>query len=165
MELANKVLWTIERNLLGTLDLGTLAAASGVSNYHLAHAFTAATGMSVMHYVRGRRPTEAAKKLAAGAPYILDLALDSGYASHKAFTRAFRAQFGVTPEQMRGGAPLPRTAAVEPLPHLAADGIAVAAPRFATGGIMPIVGLAAHYDRDAALLLKLLLILKVAFTY
>ena len=30
------------------------------------------------------------------------MALDAGYGSHEAFTRAFRDQFGLTPEQVRG---------------------------------------------------------------
>jgi AraC family transcriptional regulator len=32
-----------------------------------------------------------------GAPGILNVALDVGYGSHEAFTRAFREQFGVPP--------------------------------------------------------------------
>jgi AraC family transcriptional regulator len=96
--LAANVLWAIERNLDRPLTLAELAAACGVSHFHLAHAFGRATGYSVMHYVRARRLTEAARALAAGdAPDILRLALDCGYGSHEAFSRAFRAQFGTTP--------------------------------------------------------------------
>ena len=47
-----------------------------------------------MRYVRGRRLTEAARALSDGATDILAVALDSGYGSHEAFTRAFRDQFG-----------------------------------------------------------------------
>ena len=54
-----------------------------------------------MRYVRGRRLTEAAKALSNGAPDILSVALDAGYGSHEAFTRAFRDEFGVTPETIR----------------------------------------------------------------
>src|SRR5262245_59205325 len=39
--------------------------------------------------------------LAEGAPDILMVALDVGYGSHEAFTRAFRDFFGVTPEEVR----------------------------------------------------------------
>ena len=81
-----------------------------VSRYHLAHAFGAATGLSVMQYVRARRLTVAARTLADGAPDILDLALDAGYGSHEAFSRAFRSQFGVTPGMVR------RQASTEDLP-------------------------------------------------
>jgi len=36
-----------------------------------------------------------------GAPDILNVALAAGYSSHEAFTRAFREQFGITPEMLR----------------------------------------------------------------
>jgi AraC family transcriptional regulator len=88
--LAEKVLWAIERNLDRPLTLAEIADACGVSHFHLAHAFGQATGISVMQYVRARRLAEAAESLAAGdAPDILDLALDAGYGSHEAFSRAF----------------------------------------------------------------------------
>jgi AraC family transcriptional regulator len=54
-----------------------------------------------MRYIRGRRLTEAARTLAHGAPDILAVALDAGYNSHEAFTRAFRDHFGLTPEAIR----------------------------------------------------------------
>ena len=114
MTVANRALWTIDRNLTAELSLGGVAEACGVSRYHLAHAFGESTGMSVMEYVRGRRLSEAADKLANGADNILDLALEFGYASHEAFSRAFRSRFGVTPEDVR------RTAATA--------GLAVQAP-------------------------------------
>jgi AraC family transcriptional regulator len=101
MSLATRALWTIDRNLRRDLTLGSVAEAVGVSRYHLAHAFGASTGMSVMEYARARRLSEAAGSLANGASSILDLALEYGYASHEAFSRAFKAQFGTTPEAVR----------------------------------------------------------------
>src|SRR3984885_16268476 len=101
MSLASKALWAIERNLNRELSLQEVAEACGVSRFHLAHAFGEATGYSVMEYIRRRRLTEAARALAGGAPDILALALDAGYGSHEAFSRAFRTQFGTTPETVR----------------------------------------------------------------
>jgi AraC-like DNA-binding protein len=92
MSVSKRALWVIERNLNGDLTLGDIAKACGTSKYHLAHAFGESTRISVMQYVRGRRLTMAAETLAGGAPDILALALDVGYGSHEAFTRAFRAQ-------------------------------------------------------------------------
>lgn len=115
MSLANRALWSIDRNLTADLSLGGIARTCGVSRYHLAHAFGAATGMSVMEYVRGRRLTEAATHLAKGATNILDLALGHGYASHEAFSRAFRSQFGVTPEDVRRSATTDRLAVLSPV--------------------------------------------------
>jgi AraC family transcriptional regulator len=101
MLLTNKAIWAIERNLGAPLTLTDPAAACGVSGFHLAHAFGQATGRSLMQYVRERRLSLAAEALAKGAPDIFDVALNSGYGSHEAFSRAFRNQFGVTPESVR----------------------------------------------------------------
>src|SRR5215469_1510239 len=111
MSIADKAAWIVERNSGRDLTLNSIAEACGVSRSHLANAFGTATGLSVIAYLRGRRLSEAAKALAGGAPDILAVALDAGYASHEAFTRAFREQFGVTPERVRergstGGLPL-----------------------------------------------------------
>jgi AraC family transcriptional regulator len=101
MSLSNRALWVIDRNLSRPLSLADIAAACSVSRHHLAHAFGEAVGMTVMEYVRARRLSDAARALADGAQDILDLAIASGYGSHEAFTRAFRARFGATPEAVR----------------------------------------------------------------
>src|SRR5437763_5391456 len=101
MNPAQKALWYIESHLTGALTLDEVAAIGGVSRFHMVRAFAAATGFSVMRYVRVRRLSEAARALANGAPDILSVALDAHYGSHEAFTRAFREHFGVTPESVR----------------------------------------------------------------
>jgi AraC family transcriptional regulator len=148
--LAENVLWAIERNLDRPLTLAELADACGVSHFHLAHAFGRATGFSVMQYVRARRLTEAARALAAGnAPDILSLALDCGYGSHEAFSRAFRAQFGTTPEAVR------RTGHVENLTMIKAmkvsekTDVALPPPRFVSGDPMLVVGLVERHSFGA----------------
>ena len=92
----------VHRKPLGRpLTLGEVAEASGLSRFHLTRVFPAATGHSVFGYLRGRRLTEAARALVDGAPDILSVALDAGYGSHEAFTRAFRDVLGLTPEEVR----------------------------------------------------------------
>src|SRR5947209_13001795 len=98
MNPTQKALWFIESHLAGQLTLDEISCVAGVSRFHMVRAFAAATGLSVMRYVRARRLTEAARALADGAPDILALALEADYGSHEAFTRAFRDHFGVTPE-------------------------------------------------------------------
>lgn len=101
MTAIHKAIWFIESHLGAPLSLDVIAEATGLSPYHLSRSFTTTTGQSVMRYVRARRLTEAAKTLISGAPDILSVALDAGYGSHEAFTRAFVAHFGITPEAMR----------------------------------------------------------------
>ena len=149
MLVANKTIWIIERNLGRALSLSELAEACGVSPFHLAHAFGEATGQSVMRYVRGRRLSEAAKALASGAADILELALASGYGSHEAFSRAFRNQFGVTPEAVRrerSAASLGLIPALEMIDEGEPD---VASARIEIAGPMQFVGISGRHAFSA----------------
>ncbi|HLJ52502.1 MAG TPA: AraC family transcriptional regulator, partial [Rhizomicrobium sp.] len=144
MSLANRALWTIDRNLTGELTLARIAENCGVSRYHLAHAFGETTGMSVMEYVRSRRLSEAAINLAKGASNILDLALDYGYASHEAFSRAFRTQFGMTPEDVRKKATTEGLAVLTPVKAQEGTRPAIAPIRSERLGELKFVGLCEH---------------------
>src|SRR3979490_1545369 len=115
MNPAQKALWFIESHLADELTLDQIAAIGGISRFHMVRAFAAATGLSVMRYVRARRLSEAARALAGGAPDILTLALDADYGSHQAFTRALRDHFGVTPEAVRAATCLANLKLQEPI--------------------------------------------------
>ena len=141
MSLTNRALWVIERNLNRELTLGELAKNCDVSRYHLAHAFGSATGKSVMDYARGRRLTEAARALASGAPDILTVALEANYASHEAFSRAFRAQFGLTPEELRKKGSLDGIAIVDVMHFPAARPASLEPPEIVPDGPLLLVGL------------------------
>jgi AraC family transcriptional regulator len=142
MQIAEKAIWIIERHSEGELTLNRLAEACGVSRSHLAYAFGAAMRMPVMTYHRVRRLSEAAKTLAKGAPDILAVALDAGYASHEAFTRAFRDLFGLTPETVRERGSIDGLALVEPIQPSAASEDRLSPPRLAEEPALRIVGLA-----------------------
>lgn len=45
-----RALWFIENRISGDISLQAIAASAGVSNHHLARAFGAATGKSLMRY-------------------------------------------------------------------------------------------------------------------
>jgi AraC family transcriptional regulator len=141
MSIADKALWIIERNSERSLALGDIADACGVSRSHLANAFGSATGLSVMKYLRSRRLSEAAHALADGAPDILAVALDAGYGSHEAFTRAFREQFARTPESVRDRRSLDDMTLVEPLELKAKALRRLDPPRFVEEDVVRIVGL------------------------
>jgi AraC family transcriptional regulator len=104
MEPVRKAIWYIESHYAEPIGADDIARASGLSRYQLSRVFVARTGHTLSAYLRGRRLTAAAKALAAGARDIQALALDTGYGSHEAFTRAFRDQFGATPESVRSAA-------------------------------------------------------------
>src|SRR5262249_51359064 len=112
-------------------------------------AFGVTTGFSIMRYVRGRRLTEAARTLAEGAPDILGVALSAGYSSHEAFTRAFRDQFGATPEAVRAQRGLAQLKLVEPIlmnQNLLPD---LEPPRFVRAKPLLIAGISERYTCES----------------
>jgi AraC family transcriptional regulator len=140
MNPAQKALWYIEGHLAEPLTLDEIAEVAGVSRFHLVRAFTAATGVPVMRYVRVRRLTEAARALADGAPDILRLALEADYGSHEAFTRAFRDHFGVTPEAVRAATRIESSKLQEPIMMDSTELDHLTPPRFETGKPLLIAG-------------------------
>jgi AraC family transcriptional regulator len=92
----------IEDNLLKRFTVGDVARAAGYSAYHYCRLFHLLTGDSVMGYARKRRLTVAAQALTNGAETrLIELALDCGFESQAAFTRAFKRQFGLPPGAVR----------------------------------------------------------------
>jgi AraC family transcriptional regulator len=148
MNLVSKALWYIEMHLGEEISLEDIAAAGDVSRFHMARAFGLATGRPVMRHVRGRRLTEAARVLSRGAPDILGVALDAGYGSHEAFTRAFREQFGVTPEAVRARGDLDDLELVEPITMNEISHVTLEEPRREAGAAMLIAGLRERYSVD-----------------
>jgi AraC family transcriptional regulator len=146
MNPVTKALWFIESHFATDITLGQISEAAGVSRFHMVRAFGTTTGHAVMRYVRGRRLSEAAKALAKGAPDILTVALDAGYNSHEAFTRAFRDQFGRTPDQVRAGGSLETLRLMEPFTMDETTGTTLRAPRMENGRALLIAGLGSHFD-------------------
>ena len=146
MNPVGKALWFIEAHLGTDASLADIATSSGVSRYQLLRAFGTATGHSVMRYARGRRLSEAARVLAAGAPDILTVALDTGYGSHEAFTRAFHDQFGLTPEAVRERRRLDNLPLVEAIRMDETLIVNLDPPRFESGRTLLIAGLGERYS-------------------
>ena len=150
MNAANAALWYIESHFREDVSLDEVASVAGVSRYHLSRLFSSVMGCSISQYVRGRRLTEAAKVLANGAPDILTVALDVGYGSHEAFTRAFREQFGVTPESVRARRDLENLQLVEAILMNQEEWAKLETPRFLNRDTFLVAGLGDHYIGDSS---------------
>ena len=91
----------IESNLDRKFTVADVARRACWSPFHFHRTFSAVVGETLMEYVRRRRLTQAANALRAPEAAIIRVALDAGFDSQEAFTRAFRKQFGTTPGRLR----------------------------------------------------------------
>lgn len=140
-----KTIWMIESRFRDPPSLDEMAQHANVSRSHLSRTFPIVTGYSISAFVRARRLTEAAKALAEGAPNILDVALDAGYGSHEAFSRAFREQFQLTPDELRRRRSLNAVALVEAIRMDPAEKTKLAPPKIETYPALRLAGLNQHY--------------------
>lgn len=83
------------------LDIREIARRGGYSHWHFQRLFAATVGEGVKEYVRKRRLTLALKEITSTDRRLLDIALDHGFESQEAFSRAFKARFGATPGEAR----------------------------------------------------------------
>ncbi len=151
MDPVQKALWYVESHSREAVSLENIANVCNISAFHLTRVFAATMGLSLMRYVRARRMCEAARQLALGADDILRVALDSGYSSHEAFTRAFREHFGLTPEQVRAQGHVSNLQLVEAIPMNTTPVPDLAPPRFEKLEPMLLAGLLERHNcEDAA---------------
>lgn len=83
------------------LTLRDLAGKLGYSEFHMTRKFREITGMGFRDYLQGRKLAFALKEVRDSEKSMLDIALDYGFSSNEAFTRAFKRSYGVTPSQYR----------------------------------------------------------------
>ncbi len=91
----------IHAHLDADVNPAELARLAGFSPHHFHRVFRGMVGESVMGYVRRLRLERAALRLKHGEASVSAVAIDAGYGSHEAFTRAFRDRFGVVPSAFR----------------------------------------------------------------
>ena len=140
-----KALWFIESHFAREITLDEVASVCGLSRFQTSRLFSRATGSSITAYLRGRRLTQAAHALVEGAQDILAVALEAGYGSHEAFTRAFREQFGMTPAELRGRGDLDGLALVTPMREDPKLRISLPPPRTEKRGPLLIAGLGRRF--------------------
>lgn len=88
-------------DLDAALDLSELARSACLSPFHFHRVFKGMVGETPRELARRLRLERAAHGLAHGEAPVTTLAFEAGYESHEAFTRAFRAAYGLPPSQLR----------------------------------------------------------------
>lgn len=149
MNPVEQIVWLVETRLGQALSVADVAAETGLSRFIITRLFADAAGSTLSAYLRGRRLSEAARMLAASDTDILPVANAAGYASHEAFTRAFRRQFGVNPELVRQSRDVSTLKLVEPIRMNAPQRVPFGTPEITDLPSARYVGLTRSYAIDA----------------
>ncbi|WP_343250098.1 AraC family transcriptional regulator [Diplocloster hominis] len=91
----------IEKHLNENISLSDVAKETGYSYYHMTRLFSSIIGESAGHYINRRRLYNASEKLVYSNQRIIDIALECGFESSEAFSRAFKSVFGSSPADYR----------------------------------------------------------------
>ena len=91
----------IENHLNENIGLRDVSRETGYSYYHMTRLFSSVLGESVGRYIKRRRLYGASERLIHSGQRVMDIALDSGFESSEAFSRAFKAVFGSSPSEYR----------------------------------------------------------------
>lgn len=97
----NQALDYIEDNITEEIQMKALAGFVGCSTWEFQRIFSFLTHVPLSEYIRQRRLTLAARDIQEKALKIIDVALNYGYESPAAFSRAFSKLFGIAPSSVR----------------------------------------------------------------
>lgn len=124
------LLTQVRDSLDGDLALDALARLQGASPFQLHRRFSKAVGETPRRHVERTRLARAAYLLAVTETRILDIALEVGFDSHEAFSRAFRRGFDRSPTAWRKQARVWQAERLERNRHFKGDGCAFTEPWF-----------------------------------
>ena len=103
----NRALDFVARHLDRPFSIEEVAAEAGFSRFHCQRMFRAMTGESIAELVRRFRLERAGYRLRHESVNVMEVALEAGYGSEEAFSRAFRRGCGLSPSQYRTASPPP----------------------------------------------------------
>lgn len=93
----------IESHLTETLSVPAIAREVGLSHNQLTRQFRAATGRTVVSYIRGRRLAHAHHLLTASTLPISSIAARVGIPDLQAFNKSCHLELGASPREVRAG--------------------------------------------------------------
>ncbi|UYB54278.1 helix-turn-helix domain-containing protein [Xanthomonas sp. AM6] len=94
----------MEQELAQEFQLGRLARAADLSEFHFCRAFKQNTGYAPSRYFIRMRMERARRLLRETSRSIIEIGLEVGYSSASHFSQVFRRETGVTPSEYRGHA-------------------------------------------------------------
>jgi AraC family transcriptional regulator len=97
----NELIVYIQKNIDQKMTLDDLAQVAGYSPFHIHRIFRAYLGETLGDFIQRLRMGKAIESLLNGAKTITEIALQSGYQTPAAFTKAFKHIYFTTPSQVR----------------------------------------------------------------
>ena len=91
----------IDSHVAEPITMELLAERSHFSPYYFHRLFTAVVGKPLAAYIRDRRIYAACRQLTGTQKSIQEIALDCGFQSAQAFSRAFKNLIGMPPKEYR----------------------------------------------------------------
>ena len=96
-----KMIEWLEDNIYDNPTLPRMASYVGYSEYYCSAKFHEFTGGTFKEYLAKRKLSNAAESLRSSDQRIIDIALDCGFSSSEAFSRAFGKEYGCSPRVYR----------------------------------------------------------------
>ncbi len=89
----------VDENFMDKIRLSDFAESEGCSMSYLSHFIKDTMNQTFQEYVTSVRVGYACKLIAAGGKRMLDVCMESGFSDYRYFSKAFRKQYGMTPEE------------------------------------------------------------------
>ncbi|MCL2593333.1 MAG: AraC family transcriptional regulator [Defluviitaleaceae bacterium] len=100
-EAIQKTIEIIESRLGEEITIEELSENAALSVFYYQRLFSKLVKRPVREYIKLRRLARACEALKNTENRILDIALEYGFGSHEAFTRAFKETYGITPSEYK----------------------------------------------------------------
>lgn len=96
----NDIILHINSHLTEDLSIDALAEHFLLSKYYMMRLFKAQTGYTIGNYINSKRLLSAREMIMRGKP-LTQVCYDCGFQDYSAFSRAFKAMFGMAPKSFR----------------------------------------------------------------
>ena len=94
-----RLLRFVDENYMNKIRLSDFADTEGCSMSYLSHFVKDTMNQTFQEYVTSVRVNCAYKLIVAGGKRMLDICMESGFSDYRYFSKAFRKQYGMTPEK------------------------------------------------------------------